>query len=186
MSGFLQLALSAFLGVLVGVAVQWWKSNRDELRILCDEFCRTASDAADLASRYWLTDSKHEDNKINEARLLGMQTRLDGYRVLASHSLGEQENKEIEKASVDFFATITGGEFKSRDRLSDTDRITDSQTRGSALILAVRQGFYRSMHLQSIFGRAMRRTRVVAVISNKISRHTAKLRRPTRKRIGRT
>jgi hypothetical protein len=53
---FLKLAGSALFGVIVGLFIEWWKSRRDELRILCDEFCKTVEQAGDLGSEYWLSD----------------------------------------------------------------------------------------------------------------------------------
>jgi hypothetical protein len=157
MPGLLTIALGVVTGILVGVSVQWWKSNRDELRILCDEFCRVVTDATDLGSKYWLSTNE-PGSSIYEARLVGIQGLLEGYRVLLSKSLSEKHCNLIRHANAEFFDTLTGGEFMSPDRAADPSRVFEIQKRASDLILSIRRGFYESVRFGTTVVRLVRRT----------------------------
>jgi hypothetical protein len=153
MSEFLKLTAGAFFGVIVGLLVQWWKSHREELRILCDESCRTVTEAADIASKYWLSDGAADDSKPNEARLLALQTRLDGYRVLLNQLFGG--GKAIDSALVEFYDVLTGGLFKSAKRAIDSDRAQAAHAKASIVILSIRNTFYDRVSFSRSFLRLL-------------------------------
>ena len=152
MSEFVKLAAGAFFGVFVGLLVGWWKSHRDELRSLCDECCKTITEAAEAASAYWLTSSGDEKNTINEARLLGLQVRLDGYRVMVVGLLERHQREKLNYAFAEFYDALTGGEFKTSKRSIDNARAHAAQVKASIAILAVRNGFYRTVSLRRTLG----------------------------------
>jgi hypothetical protein len=149
---FAKLAGSAFFGVIVGLFIQWWKSSRDEFRSLCDEFCETVRETSDVASSYWYADNSDEDI-VAEARLTGLQRRLDGYRVLISSRLHDTHRRDLEFMLADFFDAITGGEFRSKSRKRDLERVVGVQTVGADVILCVRRGFANSMTFSSTMAR---------------------------------
>lgn len=139
-----KLALSALFGVMVGLAVQWWKSYRDETRILCEEFCSCIDEAADISSQYWHVSGKSSKSKILEARILGLQARLDGYRVLVGKKFARLEIESLNEKVADLFDAATGHTFKTENRLSDSDRAIRVQTCASELILQIRTSFERT------------------------------------------
>jgi len=141
---FLKIAAGAFFGVIVGLLIQWWKSSRDELRLLCDEFCATVRQTADLSSEYWLSTGGAE---LAEARLTGMQRQLGGYRVLVSPRFHERQRQLLDGAAVDFFDAVSGGDFKVAGRPASKERAVLVQDKGAAFVLAIRTGFSSSMGL---------------------------------------
>ncbi len=70
--------------MLAAFGVQWIKSGRDELRLICDEFCKVSGEAADVASGYWLKKGNDDQLRLLEARIIGYQSRLSGLKVLTS------------------------------------------------------------------------------------------------------
>jgi hypothetical protein len=145
---FAQLAGGAFFGVVVGLLVQWWKSSRDELRLLCDEFAKAVRDTSDLGSAYWLsTPAEPGGSRLSEARIIGLQRQLDGYRVLIRHRFRATERSALETSTADFFDAMTGSDFMSPTRPRNADQATLAQVRGADLILTIRQGFVTSVSL---------------------------------------
>lgn len=139
---------------MAGLFLQWQKSRRDELRITCDEFCAVVQEAANLASEYWLTAGQIPQQ---EARLVALQRRLDGYRVLVSAGLSEEGHQKIISASSDLFDAMTGGAFSARSRGPDQTRSAAAQYHASDLILAIRTAFHEAVTFKSTFGRMCRR-----------------------------
>jgi hypothetical protein len=155
-SEFVKLAAGALFGVFVGLLVGWWKSHRDELRGLCDECCRTILDAADVATSYWLSAGSDTNSAANEARIMGLQVRLDGYRVMVTEFLEPGQRKKLEVAFVAFYDTLTGGDFKSPKRSIDEVRAYAALTKASIVIIAVRQGFYKTVSFRRAFLKPLR------------------------------
>lgn len=79
--------LGALLGLLTGLAIQWWKSRRDERRLLVDEFCRLVRQAGDISAECWLATASDDPvqltkRRLLEARVLGLQEEVLGMHVL--------------------------------------------------------------------------------------------------------
>jgi hypothetical protein len=87
---------------------------------------------------------------------MGLQVRLDGYRVMVTEFLEQGQRENLEAAFVDFYDTLTGGNFKSPKRVVDEMRAYAALTKASAVILAVRQGFYNTVSFQRIFLKPLR------------------------------
>jgi hypothetical protein len=149
-SEFLKLAAGAFFGVIVGLLVQWWKSHRDELRGLCDETCRTITEASDLASKYWLSSASNQECGLQEARLIGLQVRIDGYYVLLSRYFRLRRREQLSANLANFYDALTGGTFKDSSRLEDPDRAHAAQTEAARAILSVRNAFYETTSLREL------------------------------------
>lgn len=149
----LKVALGAFLGAIAAFSVQWIKTARDERRQLSDEFCKNVSDAADLATTYWRTQPTADQIGLQEDRLLGLQRRIDGYRVLVQRDFDPHNSERLQSAVADLFDAITGGEFGEAGRHADHNRSLASQVKASDLILAIREGHASS----ATAGQTMRR-----------------------------
>ena len=76
---------------------------------------------------------------------MGLQVRLDGYRVMVTEFLEASQRRNLEAAFVDFYDTLTGGDFKSSKRAIDEVRAYAALSKASIVILAVRQGFYKTV-----------------------------------------
>jgi hypothetical protein len=158
MLAFAQLAGSAFIGVLVGLLVQWWKSSRDELRLLCDEFAKTVRDTSDLGSSYWLsTPADAAGSRLTEVRVVGLQRQLDGYRVLIGRRFLAQARSHLDAATAEFFDAMTGADFMTPSRKENGGQASQAQACGAALILAVREGFATSVSMRATIRHYWRR-----------------------------
>lgn len=147
-AGLTGIALSALAGVMVGLLVQLWKSIRDERRILCDEFCKVALEAADAASAYWKGGGNATETEAS--RLMAFQKRLDGYRVLLAPAFTPEGSKEVLSACGDLFDVLTGGEFRSKQKPADERRASASHMAAADLVIAVRRAFIRSVSLGAV------------------------------------
>ena len=156
---FLKLAASAFLGMIVGLAIQWIKSSRDELKATCDELCHVIGDASDLASDYWLRDGSADQIKLIEARLLGFQTRLVGLKVLVEGQFDETDLNQVESALADLFDSCTGGGFQVTGRSVDADRCRQAQIDASVAMVAIRKAYKNAVAIRSLSKRSAARSK---------------------------
>lgn len=145
MSAFLTAAVGALFGITTGLIVQWWKSARDELRILCDDFCSVVAESADAASQYWLSSGADIDVGLKEVRVHGFQRRLTGYSVLMLGRIHDQAIDDIENALALYFDSCTGGEFGSPDRQMSIPAAKRVQDEAGNAILEIRRGFYETV-----------------------------------------
>jgi len=159
---FLKIGGSAFLGMLAAFGVQWIKSGRDELRLICDDFCKVAGDAADLSSGYWLKAGDYDDIKLLEARILGYQSRLTGLRVLTSEWFKPTDTVKVDSALADLFDALSGGDFSVSGRAPDQIRCNLAQVHAANLMIEVRRAYARSVTVGGLYGRWTTRPRRAA------------------------
>lgn len=138
MTGLFTTAVALFVGVFSGICIQWWKSSRDELRILCDDFSKLISEAVELGAAYWASG---DDLELKEARLSGLQRKLIGYSVLLAESLHPGAADQIDEALGRFFDALTGGTFSVPNRPVSVENMRWCHYLGADAILEVRRGF---------------------------------------------
>jgi hypothetical protein len=144
------VASSIGIGVLIGISVQAWKSSRDELRFLCDEFCKAIAEAADVGAKYWLTAPDDADFVLMEAKIEGHQRRLSGYAALLRRTMHRTGYHAINACLTRLFDALTGGEFKSPDRPIDKNRALEVQTAAADAAVATRVAFLDKVRFASM------------------------------------
>jgi hypothetical protein len=137
--------ITGLFGVLTGISAQWWRSSRDELRILCDEFCKLVAETVHDGAQYWMSDG---DLALYEARLRGAQRQIIGFSVLLEEQLHEGASNEIDKALSKFFQAMTGGDFSVPNRPKSVSNAQRCHETAADVILSVRQGFFYSVRFR--------------------------------------
>jgi hypothetical protein len=152
LSEFWAAALGTFFGLIAGVALEWWKSGREDINDLCKGFCELIGAAADVGAEFWLIPGNHESVSLLLVRLGGFQSRLAGYATILEGRLDSEMLEEIETKLALLFMELTGGDPDDPMRLRSKDRASSVYDAASAAIVAVRQGaFYRMSFRQRVF-----------------------------------
>lgn len=154
---FIAPLLTGLFGVLAGISAQWWRSSRDELRLLCEDFCRLASEAAELGGAYWLLPASDHLIPMSEARLNAYQRRLAGYNALVGERLHKEGTEQIDEALIDFLDALTGGTFGTVDRQPDMDRMGACHDKAADVVLSIREGFIRAVSFRERIYRVVTR-----------------------------
>lgn len=109
-----------------------WKTQRDQLSKLCDGLRKDLQVLQQLAGEYW---GKKGVDPLAEARILSLQNEvLQTLAVLAaefSMTVGTEDD------TLEFIDALTGGDFKTRGRRADPDRVQRSAVAISALRLSL-------------------------------------------------
>jgi hypothetical protein len=110
---------------LTNLVIERLKAKRDQSTKLCDALRTDASILQQLSSEYWGRDATASD-KIVEAKIMALQTEfIAGVKLL-------QTECDLTIASDDTLASIadalTGGEFRSKGRKADDERLNASFT----------------------------------------------------------
>lgn len=166
---------SLFLGALIGFAsaflLRSWQYRRDVWLKRVENLCSTVDLAAQSSTEYWtardddaaLSDTTKTD--IAEARILGLQTRIDG--MVSALELDEPDKARILFLLGDLRDCLTGGSFAGAQRRRDLERARLVQMFASDLIVAVWAAAYS--HL-SFFAWLKRRTDQLERVNTKMAR----------------
>jgi len=147
----MKLAIGTAIGTIATLIHQNFKYRFEELSDRCDDLCRTASNAADLASDYWLSEaSEGNGDKLIEARLRGYQSRIMGHWVNLEDRFLEKDATPIRRANVRLFDALTGGEFGSSGRKVDLFRAAEAQDATAELEVLLRRALRNTIPLRSI------------------------------------
>jgi hypothetical protein len=145
LDSFLPGLLSGAVGGFIsGTFVEWWKSGREDLAKLCDEFCGQIAIAADASAEYWVMAGNDARCVITESRIYGLQQRISGYNAITCTRLHDAAADWVEDELQRFFDALTGGDFQNPGRAPDIGAAHKAQHRGAQAILAVRRGAYET------------------------------------------
>lgn len=131
-------------GLLSSLFIEWWKSGREDLAKLCDEFCHQIAQTAEASADYWIIPGSDGRCPGIEARLYGLQQRISGYHVLTCTRLHDSAAKWVANELQTFFDAVTGGDFMNPTRAPNMAAARLVQDRGADAILAVRRGAYET------------------------------------------
>lgn len=150
--------VGAALGFLSALSIRHWQYRRDLWLDRVKQFCNGVDEAAKAGVSYWLkargTGKNAEQSDLNEALIMGLQTRLDGFFV----SLGFDELENLELRMSDFRGSLTGGDFAGAQRASDPDRARLLQMYASDLIVDAWLAAYEQTGLWAYVTGMIRRT----------------------------
>ena len=149
-----QILVGAALGFASALSLKWWAYRRDLWLSRVDNFCEAVDAAADVASEYWLESRVDADAALSrsldlkEAKIIGLQTRLDGL-----YASLEFDNPILEQRLSELRDALTGGNFNVANRDADGERVRLVQTHASDLIVECRWAAYDAMGLWAFMKR---------------------------------
>ena len=133
-----QFFIGLFGGFIISFALLLVAQKMNDTSARYDELCSAISGAADISSAYWLMDANAHDVRLDEAKILGLQTKINLMFILL-----EKEDWAIKKLGNEeldsFLDTITGGTFQVADRNPDPERCIEAQTSAATLIAFLRK-----------------------------------------------
>jgi hypothetical protein len=131
--------LAALIVAIANAAVQRWRHRVDRLGASVELFCVEINAAADLATKYWLTEPapqlKSPSTPLRglEAQLIGRQNRLQELAL----ALAGQDRRfpigSIEQGLPDLFEAMTGGNFQVDGRVISPELAQVVQARAAVL-----------------------------------------------------
>ncbi len=142
---YLRLLLAALLGAAFAFLLASMKAARDEQRDLCDRLGEAILAAADLGAEYWLAAGNDDGIALLEARLMGAQAYLARYRIIALTWLAPKDRWAVEDSLAELYDSLTGGQFKVKDRPADPQRAEACQVQAALTAVLVRQGNLSSL-----------------------------------------
>lgn len=138
--------LGGLVGGLFTLAVRgglrWWQYRRELWLGHVERMIDALDQFAERGTDYWLSANppgSPGDNTSDkqEARLLGLQIRLDGTLEALIDRLSEHDAHAINHKMNDLTAALTGGDFGSRKRDPDPNRARLAQMYASELIVLI-------------------------------------------------
>ncbi|HEX3884532.1 MAG TPA: hypothetical protein VHW66_17890 [Stellaceae bacterium] len=138
--------LAALFVAYANYAVQRWRHRADRLGATVEELCTETNDAADLATKYWLTERPQPvptDVQRLEAQLVGRQHRLQQLSDALKVQDPQFDLNSAETLSADLYDAMTGGNFRVQLRALDLDRAQLVQARAAELNGELRRAFAR-------------------------------------------
>jgi hypothetical protein len=160
-----QIVVGAILGLAGAGTLRFWQYGRDIWIANVDECCTSIFDASRVATEYWTlpkididsivsTTSEqiesHQKQVLNEAYLLGYQTKIDrSFDVITeriSHRNGEKNSDLLDK----FRDALTGGNYGSVSRTADHERARQAQVFASELVADIRHSSQRALSIKGI------------------------------------
>lgn len=123
--------LGATLVAIGNYAVQRWRYWSDRLGVAVDQFATEINNAADLGTTYWLLDlsnpaDQQQGHKL-EPILIGRQNRLQQLYLALGVQDRHFDRTAIRVSLVDFYETLTGGNFQVAGRHPDPPRAREIQ-----------------------------------------------------------
>lgn len=151
-----KLVLAAVFAATATITITWLKSLWDEQRSLNDSFSKALREAADLAAKYWLTDHDDKELPLLEAKLVGAQTYLSHFRVVATAHFNLQDRLWLINALADLYDLMTAGTFKDKGRPQDPIRADECQRQAGEIAIYILSAQRRSMSVSHLARRALR------------------------------
>jgi len=154
---FLSGALGAFFGIFTGSALEWWKSEREDLIDICRGFCALVAEAADVGAEFWLTSADDVKCKFMIVRLAGFQNRISAYGTILIDRVDDDSLSEIQTRLAQFFVSLTGGDADDPKRKESMAKAIVVHDRASAAIIAIRQAMFQRVSFSETFSRWVHR-----------------------------
>ena len=156
--------LPALLGVLGGAlssaVLRLWQYRRDHWSETIVWFCERLETQADMAADYWCTrgsTKKKSQERTSEARILGMQARLDGLIEIILEGMRDDHHQPIREALSKFRDSVSGGTFQSATGVSDPDRARQVQDDAAELEVLILRYAAEARPERQLFWRIKRR-----------------------------
>lgn len=167
----LQLIAGGVLGFTSAGALRWWQYRRDIWISLVERFCDALEEAADCSTEYWLQEKidpavwDHDSDKagdaasdkkeqralaVQEAKILGLQTRLDGLLASFESRLRADDAAKIRLNLEGMTDALTGGNFQGLARGVDAERAQLAQVYAGDLLVDVRRAVDRALSLKGL------------------------------------
>lgn len=150
-----KLVLAAVFAGAATVTITWLKSLWDEQRALTEGFSKAVRDSADLATGYWLKPGDADDLQLLEARLVGAQTYLSHFRLIATSHFSTPDRLWFLGALTDLFDQMTEGQFKVTGRAADHQRAEECQRLANEIAIHALSSHRRAMSVGALFGRLL-------------------------------
>ena len=132
-----KLLLPAVVGFLAGLYLQWWKSARDERRILGDEACKVARMLIDAAADYWMEPDSIKQKRL-EPRIIGHQTELSDLIHILHQEMLYSDRADLKAALKKLIRIVTGESFGDRNDSGRNDLAHGVHYAGAKLINGIR------------------------------------------------
>lgn len=153
MDHFVSAAIGALFGILTGLGLEWWKSEREDLATLCRGLCDLVADAADAGATFWLTPAADAQTAFLSVRIAGFQSRIDGYTTILIGRLDEASLDNINDKLARFFGALTGQNADDPARPASRDAAITVHDAASAATIAIRQGAFQRVSFWASLGR---------------------------------
>jgi len=147
---FSVLLVSAIFAFVANAVLRWWQYKRDLWIARLEKYCEAVQSAADCATEDWSVKKsaslKQQDAKlwaevlIKEARLFGLQSRIDGLRVSFERRLSREASAQLVDLSAKLNDALTGGDWHEPIRAANPVRALEAQQYASAVIVSARNG----------------------------------------------
>lgn len=145
-----QIVVGAVLGFASTGALRWWQYRRDLWLARTKDLSEAVEKFSDEAANYWAEVGRRKSHersnvKLQEARLLGMNTIIDGMWPAIGDRLNEHKAKGIEQLLNEMTIAALSGDFGEDERaprpnlpeklirLGATIRVTLHEEVGAAL-----------------------------------------------------
>ncbi|TXM65789.1 hypothetical protein [Methylobacterium sp. WL120] len=141
----------AVFGGIIAATIGFWKFHRDEFSARCDELCKTLVEAGGVSAEYWsqtFEDNQQYRARILEAKLLGMQSLIDGLSAQVSEKFWAKDNVIFSNLLSEMSDGLTGGQFSEAGRQEDLVRIRKASQVAGELTAAIRVGHRHTMPFQ--------------------------------------
>ena len=133
----IRTVLPTLVGLFVGLYLQWWKSFRDERRILGDDACKVTRLLVDAAADYWIeTDS--EKLRRAEPKVIGQQTELSELVDIFRKNMLYDDRNQLKEALKKLIRLVSGDDFGSRTGVERLDLAHGVHQAGAELINKIR------------------------------------------------
>lgn len=149
--------LSGFVGAVIGAITtqifNFWKFNRDERNSRIDELCGLLTSAANEAAIYWsreFTESEEVDQRIQEAKLMSLQTMMDGTFADLRMVISKDDSRCIAELFVELYDALTGGKFTEWPRERDPERLRQASFTSTSIVLELRRAHRRTIPLSGL------------------------------------
>ncbi len=148
----MELLISGLVGALIGTLAtagfHIWRLHREDINARINELCDCVVEAATAASEYWATDFDGSDNKarrIAEAKILGLQSLVDGLYSEVRLRLKIQQSEAIDRLQSELLDNMSGGDFSVQGRPSDPVRTASVLQSASEVVVALRRAHHSTM-----------------------------------------
>ena len=153
MSEFWSAAFGAVVGVATGLGIEWWKSDREDLRDLCRELCELAGRASEAGTGFWLSQGDDANAQLLLARVIGLQTLLPGYVTVLIGRLDDESIDRIQSQMAVLFQELTGGDPGDPSRQPSLAKAKSLQEAANDFIICVRMASFMRLNFWERVGR---------------------------------
>jgi hypothetical protein len=150
--------VGAFFGILSGLGIEWWKSDRADFAELCREFCTLISFAADAGAEFLLTPANDARSQFMAVRVTGFQSRISDYSTILIGRISDDDLDAINGRLGRFFNAMTGDNADDPERPASRDSAIRVHDKASSAIILIRQTAHEQQNFKKTFFRMLGRT----------------------------